>query len=731
MRSFKRQILAVLVWVATIVPATSSTAASSMMDLRIEDGKVMARIPASMMGRKVLMASLIEQTSDSGEGLAGQMSDNCISLVFSVDGEYLVVAFPPSAPMIHSVPAEWKRYRIDSFTPEGDAVVDLSDFFREQYSALYTFPQNAYNSMGGQVRREHKIVKESSWFVETDSSEGAVSVLCDFYYRMDGFVMGMMRIAGDYSLRALVRKVLFFPRQEDCPLPEKEESADVGTYTITRRGAESPLRSFEEKNIVKRWRIEPSDSVAWKNGQVVSPVRQIVFRIDTLVPPAWKPYVREGIEVWNEAFRQAGFENVIKSEDFGADSLSAGWSPYVSRIIFAPSGMEQVEVSSLYDDDDGEIFSSTICIHSSALQKYRMGLLRHTAASDPRVREVHLPDHMTGQLVKYMVMQAVGKSLGLKENAIASTVYPTDSLRSASFTKAYGLTASVMESEVFNYIAQPEDVMAGTEMIPSRPGPYDVYSVKWLYGPEGSAVRSGLTKFAPYPDRKCPAVCRGDLGDDAFLSLDYWVRSQKKLFAGLSDWYRSLGQEFIVRIIETSTEQYARSIVQLTRYVGGYSREADGVLRPLSQETQSKAMKEVMAKLRDMDWFLDVKAGILPYGTNEYIADVYRTNIFNTLLGCVDSLNEGLTEDGFYEIISEDLFPAVVEDGAGMPIEMVWQEAYISFLSQKKETSAAAFSEMKNLHSYLQRALPKVKGECAEHYRYLLFTISRSLKNNE
>ena len=101
--------------------------------------------------------------------------------------------------------------------------------------------------------------------------------------------MGVMKIAGDYSLRALVRKVLFFPREEAVHMPEKEESSDVGAYTMTRRGAEAPLRAFEEKNIIKRWRIEPSDSVAWMNGEIVPPVRQVIFRIDTLVPPAWKP----------------------------------------------------------------------------------------------------------------------------------------------------------------------------------------------------------------------------------------------------------------------------------------------------------------------------------------------------------------------------------------------------------------------------------------------------------
>jgi len=45
---------------------------------------------------------------------------------------------------------------------------------------------------------------------------------------------------------------------------------------------------------------------------------------------------------------------------------------------------------------------------------------------------------------------------------------PVDSLRSAEFTRQHGLTASVMDNIMCNYIAQPEDVEKGAVLV--QPG---------------------------------------------------------------------------------------------------------------------------------------------------------------------------------------------------------------------------------------------------------------------
>ncbi len=61
----------------------------------------------------------------------------------------------------------------------------------------------------------------------------------------------------------------------------------------------------------KRWRIEPSDSAAYRRGELVRPVKQLVFYIDSLMPVKWNPYIKAGAESWNKAFEKIGFLKML------------------------------------------------------------------------------------------------------------------------------------------------------------------------------------------------------------------------------------------------------------------------------------------------------------------------------------------------------------------------------------------------------------------------------------
>ena len=721
-------------------PAAGASAASGLMKLELKDGKVMAEIPASLMGKKLAMASLIEMTSDSGEGVAGQMSDNCIHIIFSVSEKNLVVSVPQDGLLHEGIPGEWKRYKITSFKPSGAAVVDLTDLFKTQSSQLYTFPKNAYNSMGGQVRRVHKMIDARSKFLEVTSGDSLVSVLGDFCYDMDGYVMGVMKIAGDYSLRALVRKMIFLPREGE-PLPTFKADRRVGTDSFEQKRIDAASGPVLTERLVSRWRLEPSDSAAWNRGELVEPVRPITFYIDTLMPANWLPYVREGVNAWNEAFVSAGFRNAVRTEVFPSDQSFVSHSPYISRILFAPSGMEEVEVSKLQADGSSEISSALICIHSSALKKWHRALVMSAASSCPAVRTSDLSDPVAGPLVRLMVMQAVGKALGLKENAAASSVYPVDSLRSASFTGQYGITSSVTEQMVFNYIASAADVAEGAKLVQNVTGPYDRFAIGWLYGPQErrspAAMKESETNpylyYSSFPDRRNPLAARADLGDDAFLSLDRWVASQKEHFAHLHEWYAGEDEAFVTSIVSGVTEQYARYIVQILQHIGGYCVERSGRALPLAAEVQKHAVKDVVARLRDMEWFRSIPAGRLPYGTNEFIGDVYRTNLFNSLLGRVAKVKacrSDFSEADFFRTVSDEIFGTSAARIRLSPIEMVWQEAYLTFLAERRNSSAAACSELVRLCPMLLSASKRASSEVALHYSYLHFITDRNLKED-
>src|SRR6185436_19390770 len=48
---------------------------------------------------------------------------------------------------------------------------------------------------------------------------------------------------------------------------------------------------------------------------VSEPVKPIVYYISREVPEKWRPYLKQGVEDWNEAFEAAGFKNAIQCRD--------------------------------------------------------------------------------------------------------------------------------------------------------------------------------------------------------------------------------------------------------------------------------------------------------------------------------------------------------------------------------------------------------------------------------
>ena len=99
-------------------------------------------------------------------------------------------------------------------------------------------------------------------------------------------------------------------------------------------------------------------------------------------------------------------------------------------------------------------------------------------AQNPKARSLTTPQEDIGEMMRMVIAHEVGHALGLPHNMGASSAYPTDSLRSATFTQKMGLTPSIMDYARVNYIAQPED--KGVRYIRMM-GPYDLYAINWGY----------------------------------------------------------------------------------------------------------------------------------------------------------------------------------------------------------------------------------------------------------
>lgn len=67
-------------------------------------------------------------------------------------------------------------------------------------------------------------------------------------------------------------------------------------------------------SVVKRWRLEPKDPEAYLKGELVEPIKQIVFYIDRNTPSRWVPFFIEAVNAWQESFERIGFKNAIRGE---------------------------------------------------------------------------------------------------------------------------------------------------------------------------------------------------------------------------------------------------------------------------------------------------------------------------------------------------------------------------------------------------------------------------------
>lgn len=672
----RRLIKVLFCMLATVISAAAAGAdMPSLMRLELKDGKIIAEIPQSLLGQRLMMATRIEQTSDSGEGVAGQLSDNCVPIVFSLEEKNLLVTMPLASTLLgeSATPGVWKSYKVNTVKPDGTVVVDLTELFETQYSQLHTFPVKAYNSMGGQVRRVHTMQKDKSRFLSTEVRDSVASVLCDFHYKMDGYVMGVMKIAGDYSVRAQVRKMIFLP-STDANFPKLQVHPSVAVNSFEERSIDDPAYEVKKIDVVRRWRIQPTDSLAWKAGKKVDPVRQIIFYVDSLMPKNWLPYVMEGVLAWNQAFAKAGFTSVIKVQDFPSDPTFFSASPYISRVIFAPSGMEEIEVGDLYDPQTGEIFSAQICLHSNFIKKQHHELMKLSMDVNPAAYCEDLPDSLVGELVRLSVMKAVGKALGL---------------RSISKKDRIVLETINLEQTI--------------------PGEYEQNAIAWLYGPDSSFCEEESSNL------------------EYFDALDRWTETRKQLFADIYSYFPNVSDDFVTSVVSGIQDQYAKNIVKIFQFIGGYEK-VQGDKKPYSKAIQSRAVKDVIAHLKDMDWFKSVPRGRLPYSTNEFIADVYRTNIFNNLLDRYSRLKIEYATEAFLDDVSSEIF------GTGksakttlMPIEMVWQNAFVAYVSGKMAYDMACYKVVRSLRSKIYNASLSANGEVADHYTYLLFVVDKKL----
>ena len=374
-------------------------------------------------------------------------------------------------------------------------------------------------------------------------------------------------------------------------VPMKRRYFDQRVGWFARSQVDYGLDVQESKSLkyLDRWRLEVKDEdlEKFKNGELVTPKKQIVYYIDRATPVKWRKYLKQGIEDWQIAFEEAGFKNAIIAKDPPTKEEDPDWSPEDVRysvVRYLASPIPNANGPHVSDPRSGEILESDINWYHNVMTLLRNWFFVQTAAINEDARGVSFDDEVMGRLIRFVSAHEVGHTIGLPHNMGSSSAYPVDSLRSATFTKKYGTAPSIMDYARFNYIAQPED--KGVALMPDI-GVYDKHSVRWGYRPIPDAKtakdeKKTLDKWIRDNENSLmhrfgsagidPSSQTEDLGDDAVKASEYGILNLKRIIPNLNKWTSEDGKDY-----SDLQTMYGQVLSQFNRYMGHVSSNIGGV----------------------------------------------------------------------------------------------------------------------------------------------------------
>ena len=413
----------------------------------------------------------------------------------------------------------------------------------------------------------------------------------------------------------LNNSMILLPKE---PMKRRYFDQRVGWFTSAQTDYGIDNQEAETVRYLDRWRLEIKDEDIdkFKNGELVEPKKPIVYYLDPATPEKWRKYLKDGIEDWNVAFEAAGFKNAVIVKYPPTKEEDPDWSPEdvrFSTVRYLASPSLNANGPHVSDPRSGEIIESDINWYHNVMKLLRNWYFVQTAAVNPDSRGVEFKNEVMGELIRFVSSHEFGHTIGLPHNMGSSSAYPVDSLRSATFTKKYGTSPSIMDYARFNYVAQPGD--EGVALMPSQwntpnVGVYDIYSVKWGYKPildvsveeEKSILKSWIMEKAN--DLKYrfgsagidPSSQTEDLGDDAVKASEYGIANLKRIMPKLMKWTTKDG--------ETYSElgyMYGQVLGQFGRYMGHVSNNIGGIYQYYKTSDQDGAVYTHVKKSRQQN----------------------------------------------------------------------------------------------------------------------------------
>jgi len=378
----------------------------------------------------------------------------------------------------------------------------------------------------------------------------------------------------------------------EVPMQQRWFDARVGYFAGGYTHFSDEQQGVEQIRYITRWRLEarPEDVEKQKRGELVEPIKPIVYYIDPATPKQWRPYLIAGVNDWQKAFEQAGWKNAIRAEEWPENAEQLGMSMEDARfsvIRYLASPIANAYGPNVHDPRSGEILESHIGWYHNVMTLVHDWYQVQVAAVDPRARSFKYSDELMGDLIRFVSSHEVGHTLGLRHNKGSSSFTPVEKLRDKAWVEANGHTVSIMDYARFNYVAQPEDNIGKDGLYP-RINTYDKWAIEYGYKPTYIADpkedhlwwnKEIIARLEADPKLwfggegydQDPRAQSEDLGDDAVAASEYGIANLQRIIGELPTWNAEEANLYtnLNRMYSAVVQQYGRYMGHVAMNIGG------------------------------------------------------------------------------------------------------------------------------------------------------------------